>query len=110
MMALWSNDAFGLFADFDVIWLLAKERRCAAEVNAHRQEDGDIEHTQKKYLKMTHSCEKKPDLCYATAKSLQCGGNKQSRLRMRGRKRFPYGKKANRRCSKNAQRRKSARK
>ena len=38
--------------------LLAKERRGAAEVNAHRQEDGDIEHTQEKNLKMTHSCEK----------------------------------------------------
>ena len=58
-MALWCNDAFVLFADSVVIWLLAKERRCAAEVNAHRQEDGDIEHTQKKYLKMTYSCDKK---------------------------------------------------
>jgi len=48
-----------LFADFVVIWLLAKERRCAAKVNAHRQKDGDSEHTQKKYLKMTHSHEKK---------------------------------------------------
>ena len=57
-MALWRNDAFVLFADSVVIWLLAKERRSAAEENAHRQEDGDLEHTQKKYLKMTHSCEK----------------------------------------------------
>ena len=54
-MALWSNDAFVLFVDFVVFWLLTKERRCAAEVNTHRQEDGDIEHTQKKYLKMTHT-------------------------------------------------------
>ena len=59
MMALRSNDAFVLFVNFVICWLLAKERRCAAEVNAHRQEDGEIEHTQKKYLKMTHSCEKK---------------------------------------------------
>ena len=59
MMALWSNDAVVVFVNFVVCWLLAKGRRCAAEVNAHRQEDGDIEHTQNKYLKMTHSCEKK---------------------------------------------------
>ena len=54
--------------------MLAKERRCAAEVNAHRHEDGDIEPTQKKhiYWKMTHICEK-IDLCYATAKILQRG-------------------------------------
>ena len=49
MMALRSNDAFVLFVDFVICWLLAKGRRCAAEVNAHRQEDGEIEHTQKKY-------------------------------------------------------------
>ena len=72
-MALWRNDAFVLFADVSIIGLLAKERRGAAEVNAHRQEDGDIEHTQKKYLKMTHGCDK-IDLCYATAKILQRGG------------------------------------
>ena len=57
-MALWRNDAFVLFADVSIIGLLAKERRGTAEVNAHRQEDGDIEHTQEKYVKMTHSCEK----------------------------------------------------
>ena len=109
-MALWRNDAFVLFADVSIIGLLAKERRGTAEVNAHRQEDGDIEHTQEKYVKMTHSCEKKIDLCYATAKIPQRGRKKQSRCRMRGRKRFPYGKTANRRCNENAQRRKSARK
>ena len=43
-----------------------------AEVVAICHENGDIEHTQKKYLKMTHSCEK-IDLCYATAKILQRG-------------------------------------
>ena len=31
-----------------------------------------MEHTQKKYMKMTHSCEK-IGLCYATAKILQRG-------------------------------------
>jgi len=47
-------------------WSLAKERRCAAEVNAHRQEDGEIEHTQKKHMKITHSCEKE---CFALCDS-----------------------------------------
>ena len=47
-----------MFADVIMTGLLAKERRGAAEVNAHRQEDGEIEHTQEKYAKMTHSCEK----------------------------------------------------
>ena len=57
-MAQWRKEAFVLFADAIIIGLRAKERRGAAEGNAHRQEDGDIEHTPKKYRKMTHSCEK----------------------------------------------------
>ena len=90
--------------------LLAKERRGAAEVNAHRQEDGDIEHTQEKHVKMTHSCEKKFGSLLCDSKNSATGQKKQSRCRMRGRKRFPYGKTANRRCNENAQRRKITRK
>ena len=55
-----------LFADVIIIGLLAKERRGAAEVNAHRQEDGEIEHTQKKHMKITHRCEKD---CFALCDS-----------------------------------------
>jgi len=50
LFCLWILSFFVFFLFF---WLLAKERRCAAEVNAHRQEDGDIEHTQKKYISET---------------------------------------------------------
>ena len=37
-----------------------------------------------------HIAAKRKDLRYASAKSLQCGRKKQSRLRMRGRKRLQY--------------------
>ena len=64
MVALWrSNDFFAI----DCMSLLK-----LAEVVATCHKDGDMEHTQKKYMKMTHSCER-IGLCYATAKILQRG-------------------------------------
>ena len=89
--------------------LLAKERRGAAEVNAHRQEDGDIEHTQKKYLKMTHGCEKM-DLCDATAKIPQQGRKNKVAVECAVRKICRQEKFRNHRYIKNTQRRKIARK
>ena len=109
-MAQWRKEAFVLFADAIIIGLRAKERRGAAEGNAHRQEDGDIEHTPKKYRKMTHSCEKILISVTRQQKFRNVAEKKQSRCLMRVRKRVPYGKTANRRCNENAQRRKSARK
>jgi len=72
-MALWRNDAFGFVCGCYNDWVLAKERRGAAEVNAHRQEDGDIEHTQEKHVKMTHSCEKKFGSLLCDSKNPQQG-------------------------------------
>ena len=80
MIALWRNDAFVLFADVIITGLLAKERRGAAEVNAHRQEDGDIEHTQEKYVKMTHSCEKKFGSLLCDSKNSATGQKKTKSL------------------------------
>ena len=79
-----------------------------AEVVATCHKDGDMEHTQKKYMKMTHSCER-IGLCYATAKFLQRGRKNKVAVECAAEKIFPYEKTATRRCSKNAQRRKIAR-
>ena len=49
-MALWSSNDFFASDCMSLVKL--------AEVVAICHQDGDIEHTQKKYLKMTHSCEK----------------------------------------------------
>jgi len=68
-----------------------------------------MEHTQKKYMKTTHRCEK-IGLCYATAKFLQRGRKNKVAVECAVEKDSRTEKTANRRCSKNAQRRKIARK
>jgi len=96
MVALWRSKDFLHLKIYSI-----------AEVVALTQEDGDIEHT-KEILENDTKTTKKVGLCYATGKMLQRGRKKQRPCGTRGRKIFPFGKTANRRCSKNAQRRKIA--
>jgi len=77
-----------------------------AEVVAIHHEDGDIEHTQKKYMSETDTHLRKNWSLLCVSKKSAMLQKKQRHCRMRGRKDTRKKKTANRRCSKNAQRRK----
>ena len=96
-MALWSNDFI-----CNLLYEFIKACRSGCNPSLRR---GYCTHKRNIYWKMTHICEKN-GLCYATAKILQCGKKNKRTVKCAVGKDSRKKKNANRRCSKNAQRRK----